>query len=105
MLIRVDPCKSVATRLFQKAEAASVRASLLALARRPRHQLVRPRDADRRKDEHAMDDGLPHHPRLGEAAARRAQRADLDEGLERSEERRVGKECVSTCRSRWSPYN
>src|SRR3546814_19479787 len=25
--------------------------------------------------------------------------------LERSEERRVGKECVSTCRSRWSPYH
>src|SRR3546814_17240564 len=25
-------------------------------------------------------------------------------GIERSEERRVGKECVSTCRSRWSPY-
>src|SRR3546814_2308656 len=24
---------------------------------------------------------------------------------QRSEERRVGKECVSTCRSRWSPYN
>src|SRR3546814_17629992 len=27
--------------------------------------------------------------------------ADID--LERSEERRVGRECVSTCRSRWSP--
>src|SRR3546814_12323078 len=27
----------------------------------------------------------------------------LDRG--RSEERRVGKECVSTCRSRWSPYH
>src|SRR3546814_2592376 len=26
-------------------------------------------------------------------------------GLGRSEERRVGKECVSTCRSRWSPYH
>src|SRR3546814_17187084 len=26
-------------------------------------------------------------------------------GLMRSEERRVGKECVSTCRSRWSPYH
>src|SRR3546814_3593727 len=26
-------------------------------------------------------------------------------GLPRSEERRVGKECVSTCRSRWSPYH
>src|SRR3546814_16693330 len=25
--------------------------------------------------------------------------------LERSEERRVGKECVSPCRSRWSPYH
>src|SRR3546814_14797822 len=25
--------------------------------------------------------------------------------LRRSEERRVGKECVSTCRSRWSPYH
>src|SRR3546814_11912167 len=25
--------------------------------------------------------------------------------LARSEERRVGKECVSTCRSRWSPYH
>src|SRR3546814_5899677 len=26
-------------------------------------------------------------------------------GYVRSEERRVGKECVSTCRSRWSPYH
>src|SRR3546814_7777793 len=26
-------------------------------------------------------------------------------GQWRSEERRVGKECVSTCRSRWSPYH
>src|SRR3546814_17455358 len=25
--------------------------------------------------------------------------------VDRSEERRVGKECVSTCRSRWSPYH
>src|SRR3546814_19024918 len=30
--------------------------------------------------------------------------AEIDTGV-RSEERRVGKECVSTCRSRWSPYN
>ena len=26
-------------------------------------------------------------------------------GSERSEERRVGKECHTTCRSRWSPYH
>src|SRR3546814_15017210 len=25
--------------------------------------------------------------------------------IDRSEERRVGKECVSTCRSRWTPYH
>ena len=25
--------------------------------------------------------------------------------LRRSEERRVGKECLSVCRSRWSPYH
>src|SRR3546814_12341117 len=29
----------------------------------------------------------------------------LVQNLIRSEERRVGKECVSTCRSRWSPYH
>src|SRR3546814_4062200 len=29
----------------------------------------------------------------------------MDQGEIRSEERRVGKECVSTCRSRWSPYH
>src|SRR3546814_5252311 len=34
-----------------------------------------------------------------------ADAGDLDLGVLRSEERRVGKECVSTCRSRWSPYH
>src|SRR3546814_15045399 len=34
---------------------------------------------------------------------RAKQQVTVREG--RSEERRVGKECVSTCRSRWSPYN
>src|SRR3546814_4683878 len=29
----------------------------------------------------------------------------LADSAGRSEERRVGKECVSTCRSRWSPYH
>src|SRR3546814_946021 len=39
------------------------------------------------------------HPRQRRAKRRREKR------LGRSEERRVGKECVSTCRSRWSPYH
>src|SRR3546814_8309137 len=30
---------------------------------------------------------------------------NFDPKADRSEERRVGKECVSTCRSRWSPYH
>src|SRR3546814_13433018 len=47
----------------------------------------------------------------GEIAAVLAQEARGDSdgqitlGMIRSEERRVGKECVSTCRSRWSPYH
>src|SRR3546814_4944859 len=41
---------------------------------------------------------------------RRAKKDPIDQGgwhifHTRSEERRVGKECVSTCRSRWSPYH
>src|SRR3546814_13062558 len=34
---------------------------------------------------------------------REAIEAEAEQSLGRSEERRVGKECVSTCRSRWSP--
>src|SRR3546814_12021037 len=30
---------------------------------------------------------------------------DIGLNMDRSEERRVGKECVSTCRSRWSTYD
>src|SRR3546814_11519454 len=39
-----------------------------------------------------------------EFATKVADGAGYDTSLVRSEERRVGKECVSTCRSRWSPY-
>src|SRR3546814_1877991 len=35
----------------------------------------------------------------------RRDRSDPSYAVLRSEERRVGKECVSTCRSRWSPYH
>src|SRR3546814_7020434 len=44
---------------------------------------------------------------LDEAGADGVDRDVLARPLEgqRSEERRVGKECVSTCRSRWSPYH
>src|SRR3546814_19582970 len=38
-------------------------------------------------------------------AKRNDQRSELLRHPARSEERRVGKECVSTCRFRWSPYH
>src|SRR3546814_10726425 len=41
---------------------------------------------------------------LGEAPKLQPQAQGFDESLARSEERRVGTECVSTCRSRWSQY-
>src|SRR3546814_8109785 len=43
---------------------------------------------------------------VGGLRGRREQGAMFGQPLQqRSEERRVGKECVSTCRSRWSPYH
>src|SRR3546814_20991764 len=57
---------------------------------------------------------LRHRPQVGRSRSRpswqphliakRISRCRRRFGL-RSEERRVGKECVSTCRSRWSPYH
>src|SRR3546814_14977632 len=44
---------------------------------------------------------LPEELRMFEPEARRR---NVPVTWRRSEERRVGKECVSTCRSRWSPY-
>src|SRR3546814_15057610 len=72
-------------------------------------------------------DVASHLPQAPTGGANRRQRADDDLALavdlhrlglvrralevddklvaDRSAERRVGKECVSTCRSRWSPYH
>src|SRR3546814_2484237 len=49
--------------------------------------------------------GAGGNPRAPEhfISLERMQETHLD--AVRSEERRVGKECVSTCRSRWSPYH
>src|SRR3546814_20840932 len=57
----------------------------------------------RRKEERLRDVPISVSALQGETIASRniVQQEDL---TVRSEERRVGKECVSTCRSRWSPY-
>src|SRR3546814_3997515 len=58
----------------------------------------------------ASGDGSQSQPILGpilriDTDATAADTAGCDVTWTRSEERRVGKECVSTCRSRWSPYH
>src|SRR3546814_1225469 len=55
---------------------------------------------------HAGDAGEGEHVGLEHAASDGLERPAYLHVLpvERSEERRVGKECVSKCRSRWSPY-
>src|SRR3546814_20620853 len=65
---------------------------------------------------HQAQDALQHHRLAGAGPADHDKRfaridAEVDsiqhglaaKALDRSAERRVGKECVSTCRSRWSP--
>src|SRR3546814_16921388 len=42
---------------------------------------------------------------VGRMTTSEAHQAAVTGMLARSEERRVGQECVSTCRSRWSPYH
>src|SRR3546814_1159694 len=66
-------------------------------------RLALPVPEERRR---ADDEGRPRPP------PEQVQRQHLDGlaqahvvGEHRSEERRVGKECVSTCRSRWAPYH
>src|SRR3546814_9779216 len=56
------------------------------------------------------DGPVQHRDGGGQVASVLQRRAEIDHrfriiGPDRSEERRVGKECVSTCRSRWSPYH
>src|SRR3546814_21165754 len=69
---------------------------------------LQPIGADMVLHDHAMEDclfrhGVPYSIRT----MVRSQAMQFTIGklaAARSEERRVGKECVSTCRSRWSPY-
>src|SRR3546814_9255089 len=54
-------------------------------------------------DEHAVRSALA--PQLKAGGYQAVAICLLNAYVNRSEERRVGKECVRTCRSRWSPYH
>src|SRR3546814_15832003 len=76
--------------------------------RRPRHIAVELQEGDDRyrKGDRADRDAQSHFDAADrENLPRRVGDVDSLWVEIRSEERRVGKECVSTCRSRWSPYN
>src|SRR3546814_15621651 len=61
---------------------------------------------DRADDEGtARNQDQPFRYRSGEKKVQRNRNPDYSRPHRRSEERRVGKEWVSTCRSRWSPYH
>src|SRR3546814_7107000 len=59
-----------------------------------------------RRDGRAVADLLRRRRRRWNADSDTLADAHADPDADgRSEERRVGEECVSTCRSRWSPYH
>ena len=70
-------------------------------------------DADAAHKQHLATETLQEHEALGEFYASVREAVDstaeaiiaLGQIPDRSEERRVGKECSSPCRSRWSPYH
>src|SRR3546814_5814238 len=61
--------------------------------------------ADTRPQTGLSRQNVPRPNLLARSAMLARRAAAQDHILRRSEERRVGKECVSTCRSRWSPYH
>src|SRR3546814_16069778 len=70
-----------------------------------REQII-PYESDARRDSHGPLDSLVAEMRdKARAAGLLTPHIRADGSHLRSEERRVGKECVSTCRSRWSPYH
>src|SRR3546814_2034569 len=78
----------------------------IAVAQRPAmRQSVERAEGGRGNDLPPAEDQPPRPLGIGVEQRRRAAGTDVEQGnCRRSEERRVGKECVSKCRSRWSPY-
>src|SRR3546814_12078152 len=60
---------------------------------------------DRAADAGHLDVSVENAENKKQGGEKRSWPAFARQNKKRSEERRVGKECVSTCRSRWSPYH
>src|SRR3546814_16426568 len=109
-LFRSEACGDVEVREFRRLaeEVAVVGGEAL----RPVEEGV---DAGALQDRHPLHHGLQHRGEVVDVLRELVEAEVLRDAVEapglghrlegRSEERRVGKECVSTCRSRWSPYH
>src|SRR3546814_19142833 len=94
----VAPPVSVGDRLQQPVEARRAAADRL----EPR--ITQPAAVIERNDGETV--AAPHQQLDRRGSSLRRRDRLLDQVLRiRSDERRGGKECVSTCRSRWSPYH
>src|SRR3546814_14235210 len=93
-LIREDPAAFDAALAKRGLEPLS--AQLLALDEQKRAVSTQVQTCQARRNEASK--------LIGQAMAQQDMEKAEALKAERSEERRVGKECVSTCRSRWSPY-
>src|SRR3546814_16651843 len=94
-----DVCSSDLQGAEGSLQVSQATNQLLALATKQQFQLQNLMAAQFRKESLEA-------ARRGQSAIEARERTTrfLGDG-KRSEERRVGKECVSTCRSRWSPYH
>src|SRR3546814_14274220 len=92
-----DVCSSDLRASFQARGPGSMKALMKTTKSVKPHEVEQERwtSLDRTLKRELGDDGLVHVERLNEPRLQR----------QRSEERRVGKECVRTCRSRGSPYH
>src|SRR3546814_15157715 len=82
---------------FQPRSDSSIRTSVVGDAIRPPRTIC-----SNSSRLYEMPPPVPHMVKLGRMIEGRPVRSST---ANRSEERRVGKECVSTCRLRWSTYN
>ena len=70
-----------------------------------RKKLGNPRDKSAEQDFYMFGDNQAVQIFYDQGGVVNAISIDFMSGANRSEERRVGKECQSVCRSRWSPYH
>src|SRR3546814_14686791 len=111
-----DPARDFGDRLDQAFARTRARFLVIAFTSDWRFSPARSReivkalvDADRDVSYACVESQLGHDdflmpiPQYHDVLRNYLRRIASEIGATRSEERRVGKECVSTCRSRWSP--